>query len=144
MKCPCSPWIKCTCNKEPKHQRGFDKEVEVNITSKSRSNNNTIGVRGRRMENEEKNELIRLFLHGEWCDTPLWPYWRMNNGNDPSGVKEVRRGEDFSENGPFFTSRGVEVRVSILREWTLRRSRTCCHLTSLRPWRMRLKGCDNP
>ena len=67
----------------------------------------------RRMENEEKEEPIGLLLRGERCDTPLWFSRRMEN--------EVRRGEKFSENGPFFTS-GGKVRVSILREWTLRRS----------------------
>ena len=34
-----------------------------------------------RMENEEKEEPIRYLLHGERCDTPLWPVengeWRM-------------------------------------------------------------------
>jgi hypothetical protein len=60
------------------------------------------------------------------------------------GEKRNSRGEFFSENGPFFTERGEEVRVSILREWTLRRSRTCCHVTILRPRRMGGKGCDYP
>ena len=52
----------------------------------------------------------------------------------------VKSGEFFSKNSPFFISRG-EVRVPILREWTLR---TWCHVTILRPWRMGGKGCDNP
>ena len=39
-----------------------------------------------RMEDEEKEEPIgQLFLHGERCDTPLWPVedgeWRMEDGN---------------------------------------------------------------
>ena len=35
----------------------------------------------RRMENEEKEEPIGLLLHGERCDTPLWPSRRMENDN---------------------------------------------------------------
>ena len=37
-----------------------------------------------------------------------------------SGEKQEACGETFSENSPFFTGGGEEVRVSILREWTLR------------------------
>ena len=36
------------------------------------------------------------------------------------GEKQVTCGETSSENSPFFTGGGEEVRVSILREWTLR------------------------
>ena len=67
------------------------------------------------MENEEQEEPIGLLLHGERCDTPLWPSRRMENGNGPPGMKEVRSsprmvhsspleekklGFPFSENGP--------------------------------------------
>ena len=31
------------------------------------------------MENEEKEEPIGLLLHGERCDSPLWPSRRMEN-----------------------------------------------------------------
>ena len=65
--------------------------------------------------------------------------WKLEN--------EVRSGEKrwiILREWPILHSKGEEVRVSILWEWTLRRSRTDCHVTILRPWRMGLKGCDNP
>ena len=37
-----------------------------------------MGSRG--MENKEKEEPIGLLLHGERCDTPLWPSRRMEKG----------------------------------------------------------------
>jgi hypothetical protein len=76
---------------------------------------------------------------GEW----VLGEWRME--------KEVTRderqeacGETFSENSPFFTHGGEEVRFSILREWALRHSRRGCHVTILRPPRMGGQRCDNP
>ena len=64
--------------------------------------------------------------------------WRM------TGEKQAACGETFSENSPFFTRWGEEVRFSILREWALRHSRRGCHVTILRPPRMGGKRCDNP
>ena len=32
------------------------------------------------MKNEEKEEPIGLLLHGDRCDTPLWPSRRKENG----------------------------------------------------------------
>jgi hypothetical protein len=61
-----------------------------------------------------------------------------------AGEKLEACGENFSENAPFFTGGGEEVRVSILQEWALRHSRRGCHVTILRPPRMGRKRCDNP
>ena len=33
-----------------------------------------------RMKNEEKEEAIGSLLHGERCDTPLWPSRRVESG----------------------------------------------------------------
>ena len=60
------------------------------------------------------------------------------------GEKQEACGETFSENSPFFTRGGEEVRFSILREWALRHSRRGCHIIILRPLRMGGKRCDNP
>ena len=60
------------------------------------------------------------------------------------GEKQEASGETFSKNSPFFIGGGEEVRVSILRGWTLRHSRRGCHFNILRPPRMGGKRCDNP
>ena len=64
--------------------------------------------------------------------------WRM------IGEKHEACNETFSENSPFFTRGGEEVRFSILQGWALHHSRRGCHFTILRPPRMGGKRCDNP
>jgi hypothetical protein len=60
------------------------------------------------------------------------------------GEKQEACGETFSENSPFFTRGGEEVRFSILREWALCHSRRGCHVTVLGPPRMGGNRWDNP
>jgi len=92
------------------------------------------------MDNEEKEELIFSMEKGVTSLYGLLGEWRMENGE----WRKKACGETFSENSPFFTRGGEEVRFFILREWALRHSRRGCHVTILRPPRMGGKRCDNP
>ena len=117
----------------------------------------TLGVvkPSRRMENEKKEEPIGQLLHGERCDTPLWPACGKNvcpqikHGElvvkeATPGEKQEACGETFSENSPFSTRGGGEVPSSILREWAFCHSRRGCHISILGPPRMGSFWCDNP